>query len=67
MPLIVPGLQGNDAANASSTDGNNPQQWMMKMAGKKLGEQNNETVCGLSALDCWNVLADDNMTDVCKG
>ena len=37
MPLVVPGVQ--------STGGDAGQEWMSKLAGKKLGEEHNETVC----------------------
>ena len=43
MPLIIPGMQGNDA----STTENSTQQWLTKLAGKKLGEKHDETVCWL--------------------
>lgn len=36
MPLVVPGVQ--------STGGDAGQEWMSKLAGKKLGEEHNETV-----------------------
>lgn len=35
MPLVVPGVQ--------STGGDAGQEWMSKLAGKKLGEEHNET------------------------
>lgn len=39
MPLVVPGMMGQGGGD----DKNNS--WMSKLAGKKLGESHNETVC----------------------
>jgi hypothetical protein len=38
MPLVVPGLMSNDSSNSSGDD------WMNKLAGKKIGEQHDEMV-----------------------
>ncbi|KAF1915088.1 hypothetical protein BDU57DRAFT_517884 [Ampelomyces quisqualis] len=38
MPLVVPGLMSKDASSSSSSD-----DWLSKLAGKKIGEQHDET------------------------
>ena len=37
MPLVVPGLMSNEGSSAGGD-------WLSKLAGKKIGEQHNETV-----------------------
>lgn len=38
MPLVVPGLMSKDGNSSGGDD------WLSKLAGKKIGEQHNETV-----------------------
>jgi hypothetical protein len=38
MPLVVPGINSNDA-------GSKTEEWMNKLAGKKIGETSDATVC----------------------
>ena len=40
MPLVVPGITNNLSASGQSQF-----DWMNKLAGKKLGDVHNETVC----------------------
>jgi len=38
MPLVVPGIMSNEGSSSAGGD------WLSKLAGKKIGEQHNETV-----------------------
>ncbi|CAF9924030.1 MAG: hypothetical protein GOMPHAMPRED_003524 [Gomphillus americanus] len=59
MPLIIPGMQGNDA----STTENSTQQWLTKLAGKKLGEKHDETTFAKDDLPKEHrVVSGDSMT-----
>lgn len=44
MPLVVPGIMSNEGSSSAGGD------WLSKLAGKKIGEQHNETVRPLYTL-----------------
>ena len=40
MPLVVPGITNNSSASPSNTK----EEWLSKLAGKKIGDQHDEVV-----------------------